>query len=250
MHIVYDYLALPKAAFLGKRVYKKMFFDHADLTAADRRTFTDDINTVTWQYTLKPATLNVNAYRDDERDYGELAIVEVILKDPKRATRIAEQVHRAIPYPLVLLLVQDDTFAISTAHKRASQSEAGAVVAEDLRLTRWMGSTQLADIERDFLESLALSGLPQTDYYALYASWHHRLLALACARLTMRYSIAREPDQQSRQRDRLAACHQLEHEIARLRAEIKQESRFNRQVDLNTRIKALENDFQQAVAEL
>jgi hypothetical protein len=57
---VYEHLALPEAAYLGKRVYKKLFFENAELSAADRRAFTDDVETVTWQYTLKPSTLPVS----------------------------------------------------------------------------------------------------------------------------------------------------------------------------------------------
>lgn len=250
MRIVYDHLALPDAAYLGKRVYKKLFFDNAELSAADRRAFTEDIDAVTWQYTLKPSTLNVNAYRDEERDYPELAVVEVQLRSPNRVTRLAKLIHRAIPYPLFLIFVHKEQFAISTAHKRASKAEAGVVVAEDLRLTRWMNAQALEDVEQAFLGSLTVSELPQRHYYALYAAWHQRVLALACARLSQAFRIPTRPEAQAEQRERLAACHRLEGEIARLRAEIKKETRFNRQVELNTRIKGLEQELRQTVADL
>lgn len=250
MQVVYDHLALPDAAYLGKRVYKKLFFDNAEMSAVDRRTFTDDIDTITWQYTLKPSTLNVNAYRDEERDYPELAVVEAVLRSPKRATRLSELIHRAIPYPLFLVLVHQTEFAISTAHKRTSKAEAGVVVAEDLRITRWMNAKALVDVERAFLDSLAVSRLPQTHYYALYAAWHQRVLALACARLSEAFRVPKGAEEQAQQRERLAICHRLEGEIAQLRAEIKKETRFNRQVELNTRIKGLQEQLRQTVAGL
>lgn len=250
MHAVYDHLALPEAAYLGKRVYKKLFFDNADLSAADRRAFTDDIDRITWQYTLKPATLNVNAYRDEARDYPELAIIEAVLRTPGRAARLAELIHRAIPYPLFLVLINNDDFAVSTAHKRASKAESGIVVAEDLRITRWMHAAALNDVEQAFLDSLAVSSLPQTHYHALYAAWHQRVLALACARLSHAFCVPTQAEHQAEQRERLAACRRLEGEIARLRAEIKKERRFNRQVELNTRIKGLEAELRQTVADL
>jgi len=43
-----------------------------------------------------------------------------------------------------------------------------------------------------------------------------------------------------RRRKRLQACHQLERQIAELRARVKAETQFNCQAELNTRIKALE----------
>lgn len=246
----YDKLGLPDAAYLGKRVYKKLFLENADLSAADRRVFTDDVDTVTWQYTLKPSTINVNAYHDDERDYGELAVVEATLRDSKRVNRLAERIHRAIPYPLLLLLIHEEKFAVSTAHKRASKAETGVTVAEDIRLTNWIDSTAPTHIEQTFLESLALDELPQTDFHALYSAWHQRTIALACARLSGRFHIPSANETRTAQRKRLADCHQLENDIARLRTEIKKETRFNRQVELNTRIKGLEAALRETAAAL
>ena len=44
-----------------------------------------------------------------------------------------------------------------------------------------------------------------------------------------------------RRRKRLQACHQLERQIAELRARIKAETQFNRKAELNTRIKTIED---------
>lgn len=247
---VYDHLALPEAAHLGKRVYKKLFFENAELSAADRRAFTDDVEAVTWQYTLKPGTLPVGVYQDDERDYSELAVIEVELRDTKRAQRLAEIIHRTIPYPLLLILRQNDHLAVSSAHKRASRAERGAVVAEEIQITAWMDVEAPEDVEQAFLESLALRQQPNSDYYALYDGWHQRLLALACARLSGTFRVPSRAEQQRQRRETLTECHRLEGEISRLRAEIKKENRFNRQVELNTRIKQLEKQLQQATAGL
>jgi hypothetical protein len=48
----------------------------------------------------------------------------------------------------------------------------------------------------------------------------------------------------------LQACHQLERQIAELRARINAETQFNRQVELNTRIKAFEDRLKKEVAML
>lgn len=250
MQAVYEHLALPDAAHLGKRVYKKLFFENAELSAADRRAFTDDVEAVTWQYTLKPSTVPVSPYQDDERDYPELAVVEVELREAKRAQRLAEIVHRAIPYPLLLVLVHNDRFAVSTAHKRASRAEQGAVVAEDIQTTRWIDAHAPEAVEQAFLDSLAVGRQPQTHYYALYDGWQQRLVALACARLMGEFRVPSRADQQAKRRETLTECHRLEGEITRLRAEIKKESRFNRQVELNTRIKQLEQQLRQTTAGL
>lgn len=250
MQTLYDHLALPRGAYLGKRVYKKHFFENTGMPAADRKAFTEDIELVTWQYTLKPSTLPISPYQDDERDYPELAVIEVALRAPQRVQRMAELIHRAIPYPLLLVFVHNASFALSTAHKRKNRAEQGAMVAEEVLVTRWIDSSAPEDIEQSFLKNLTVSQQPQAHYFALYSGWHQRVRALACARLSGTFRVVDSAEQQERQRERLAACHQIESEIARLRAAIKKERRFNHQVELNTRIKQLEQQLRQQTAEL
>ena len=45
-------LALPPATHLGKRVFKKLFLERPDVTAADRRAL-DPVTTVTWPHCEK-----------------------------------------------------------------------------------------------------------------------------------------------------------------------------------------------------
>ncbi len=247
----YERLALPAAARLGKRVPKKQFFEHARLGAADRRAFSEDIDAVIWQYTLKPATCAIPPYRDAERDCGEIAVLEARLRAAKRSVRLAELMHRAIPYPVFLILVHEDCLAVSLAHKRASRSGDGSIVAENVQTTDWLPADEPeAPAERAFLDSLALPGLPQTDYYATYAAWQQRLTALACARRTGTFRLSTDAEADTRRHECLASCRELEQEIAALRAQLKRETRFNRQVEFNTRIKRLEQALRDATAEL
>ena len=71
-----DYLQLPEACHLGKRVFKKLFHEHAPLKAADARALRDDVDTIVWQHTLKPTTIAIPAFQDDEREYLEIAVLE------------------------------------------------------------------------------------------------------------------------------------------------------------------------------
>lgn len=244
------YLALPDTARVNKRVAKKLFFEHVELTATDRRAFTEDIEQIHTVCTLTPGNVNVQPFADDDQRYPAIAVFEVTLRANKRAPRLAECIHRAIPDPLLLVISHDSDTALSTAPKRTSRAEAGAIVVEETRLTHWFDPAQPAAIEQAFLDSLALSMLPHTHLYAFYHGWHRRLLALACARLSGQYRIPTQAEGHAAQREQLALCHQLDHDIARLRAAIKKETRFNEQVALNTRIKALETERQAAVAAL
>jgi hypothetical protein len=98
-------LNVPNSCVLNKPLFKKMFQEHADLDAKDKKALKDDVDKIRWLYTLKPSTINIGPYSDDLRDYGELACLHVELNNTKSAERIGQMVNRAIPYPLVIFFV-------------------------------------------------------------------------------------------------------------------------------------------------
>ena len=247
---LYSSLAIPDSCRLGKRVFKKLFHEHATLGVTDKKALREDIDTITWVYTLKPNTIPIHAYRDEEREYDEVAVLQVDLKTLKRTGRIAEIVHRAIPYPLVVVFAFGATCAISLASKRFSQAEKEAIVADDFVMTSWIDLTKLSPLQQAFLDSLAITQLPQTNFSALYAALMDRVIALDCARLSGEYRIRTTVEDRERRRQRLAKCHELETQITDARAMAKRQKQIHRLADLNVEIKRLEDRLAELANEL
>ena len=247
---LYEKMAIPDVCHLGKRVFKKLFHENAKLGATDKKAFREDIDVITWIYTLKPSTIPIRAYEDNQREYHEIAILQVDLKTLNRTSRIAEVIHRAIPYPLVVVFSYKTSYALSLAHKRFSQAEKGAIVAEDFIITEWIDFSAPLPVQQAFLDSLAVSDLPHTHFFGFYSALTDRLVALDCARLTGEYHLETKATKRNVRRDRLAVCHALEIEITGHKAAIKEETQFNRKVDLNLKIKGLEKQLQKITAEL
>lgn len=247
---LYEKMAIPDACHLGKRVFKKLFHDNAKLGATDKKAFREDIEVITWQYTLKSNTISIQAYEDNQREYREVAILQVNLKALNRINRIAEIIHRAIPYPLIVVFTYNTTCALSLAHKRFSQAEKGAIVAEDFLITGWIDLLAPTPIQQAFLDSLAVSALPHTHFFAFYSVFTDRLVALDCARLTGEYRIEPTTTKLRVRRDQLAVCHELEIQIDGHKAAIIKETQFNRKVELNIKMKDLERQYQEITAKL
>lgn len=234
----YAQLGFPDSSLLDKRIFKRMVLEHGDLTAADKRTLSDDVTKLTWKYTLKASTVQVLPYEDAEREYLEVAVIEAVLTSRRRANRIAEMVQRAIPYPVLLVMVEGNGLSISVAHKRFSHAEKGSVVAEGFLRSPWVEGP-LSEVDRAFCDALSMSRLSQVDFYALYRDMVRAVLARMCAELTGNFVLdAGQPETDRRQL--LEQCHQIEREIASLRASISKEERFAEKVELNARIKELE----------
>lgn len=235
----YDQLGLPEASLIDKRIFKRMVLDHGQLTAADKKTLSGEVTRLTWKYTLKASTVQVLPYEDDEREYLEVAVVEVVFRSRGRATRVAEMVQRAIPHPVLLVLVEGAGFGVSVAHKRFSRAEKGTIVAEDHLCSPWMDQLQ-SDTDRAFCKALALKNLSQIDFYALYRSMADAVLGRCCAELTGHFAVG-VGEATTDRKVRLEQCHTLEREIASLRVSIRSEDRFSDKVELNTQIKRLED---------
>lgn len=240
-------LDLPAGSRVDQRVPKKLLLDHGAPTAADKRNINDGIEELIWVAALKPTTIGVPAYRDDVREYLEIAVLRLTLRAAAaRATRLVELVHRAVPYPLLLLTAQADQSGLSAAHIRWSQGEAGNTVLEgDVVSAQYDGGW---DDERGaaFRDALALGGQPRATLYGLYQGWIDTLLALQAARVTGRFAVATDPQHAAIRREALQECARLDAQIARLRASAARENQMARRVELNLELKRVE--MAQAVA--
>lgn len=264
--ILLSLLGFPDASYLGKRIFKKHFFENATLTPADKKSLQDDVGTITWLYTLKPSTIQIKPYSDEQREYLEVSILEITLRSLRNYKRLAEVIHRAIPYPLLLIFAQnsgasideleddensedipretESKVALSVAPKRFSQAEKGAVVVEEFFTTGWIDPEKPSTIEKAFLEDLNLSNLPHTHFLAFYSALMDRFIAFGCASLTGKYRLDNGEISQEARWQQLTLCHELEGKIAKLRATLHKEDQFNQKVELNIQIKQLEKQLQ------
>lgn len=235
-------LAIPKEAMVEQRVPKKLLLEQGAPTAADKRQIQDGIEEITWVAALKPVNIGVPAFRDAVREYLEIAVLTVALRTTAKPPRLIELIHRAIPYPVVLITQFGDTVNLSLAHKRWSQGEAGKVVIEDVRQVAF-NPDRFAAVEASFLASLAVSRLPAADLFALYEGLLARLAALEAARLTGVLTLADSAERAAAVWAGLDTHARLKRDLAILRAKADKEKQVNRRVELNLEIQRLETEL-------
>lgn len=229
---------LPASCRVDQRVPKKLFLENGAPTAADKKTIQAGIDEVRWIATLKPATIGIAAFKDDSRDYSEIALLTVRFRPDAKAPRLTELIHRAIPYPLVLLA--GEPAVLSLSHKRLSLGETGKVVLEgDLHRSAPL-SLGLAGLDT-FLSELPVSRQGATDCLTLYQSWIDRLIALRAASITGTYPLTLSNSRASVVNDALNERDLLLRDIANLRTRAAKEKQLSRRVDLNLRLKDLES---------
>lgn len=233
-------LDLPAGSRVDQRVPKKLLLENGAPTSADKRIISDGIEELLWLAALKPRTIGVPEFRDDVREYLEVAVLRLTLRAAAKATRLVELVHRAVPYPLLLLTEQGEWLGLSAAHKRWSQGESGKTVLEgDVVAAEW-------DAENDgerwpaFYDALALGKQPRTTLYSLYQGWIDTLLALQAARITGAFAVVADAEHAAIRRDAIQECVRLDGEVARLRATAAKEKQMSRRVELNLELKRVQ----------
>lgn len=241
-------LCLPADARVDQRVPKKLLVENGAATAADKRQINDGIEELHWLAALKPATVGVPAYRDDTREYLEIAVLSLTLRAGAKALRLTELIHRAIPYPVFLILAQATDTVISVAHLRWSQGQSGQTVIDGPLVTAALKEEEATTNE--FLASLNVSAQPRQHLHAFYQGWLQLFEAHTAARLTGRYAPTTDSVIGQRRRTALVEHERLTREIAGLRARAAKESQINRRVELNLEVKRLESRLAELASDL
>jgi hypothetical protein len=240
-------LTLPPESRVDQRVPKKLLVERGAPTSSDKRQINEGIEELLWLAVLKPTTIGVPDYRDAVREYLEIAVLSLTLRPAVKAGRLVELIHRAIPYPVLLMTAQSDTLSLSLAHKRLAQNEADKVVLDEAVTACVIGDNPFTD---PFLASLSLEAQPQAHLFALYQGWKECVEALLAAQLTGRFARPSSAESATDRRKALLEHDRLTREIAALRAQAARESQLNRRVELNLEIKRLEAALAQAHADL
>jgi hypothetical protein len=228
----------PSACRVDQRIGKTLFADNGPLTPADRRDFRNEIEEIVCSYILdENHGIMLTPYSDEEHDYTCLAQVDVFLKKPGKAVRIAELCHRAMPYPLIVILHDGDSMMFSMAEKRFSRDGKENVVLEHVTHTDWMPEGALTDFRTaaDFGKNRKLG------FRELYLHYMALLDVLQCAGITGKFKEdGLTPEER---RKLLEDLHQLELKLAEIKAAANKETELSRQVDLNIQAKQIEQEI-------
>lgn len=231
-------LNLPASCALGNTIFKKQFYDNAGLRVADKKLITNNVEKVIWQYCLKPETINIQPYRDEEREYLEVQVIEARLKDNVRYRRIAEIIMLAIPYPMILQLTHGASLMVAAGMPRINLADRQKHTIEEFVYSPWFDGKRLSPQDQDFLTRIQASNLSFTNFYRFYSDFVDQLHLYNAAKLVGKTQKNINPQEARRLSAEIVT---IEKELASLRAQMKKETMFNRKVALNVEIKNMEN---------
>lgn len=244
-------LDLPPGARVDRRVPKTLLVEHGAPTPADRRQVNEAVEALVWVAALKPVTIGMPVFRDEAREYLEIAVLQLTLREPAdgrtaAGARLTELVHRAVPYPVILCVDHLDRdpavptgVSLSAAHKRWSHGEAGKTVLDgDVVVVAWNRPRDEPDGAE--LAALSLSRQPHASMLTVYQGWIDALTAIAAARVTGSLRLPSSPEQAADRQAALAKLEAIGREIDRIRGAARRETQVARQVEMNIKLKAMQ----------
>lgn len=237
---LYESMNIPEACRVGNTIYKKLFYENGAMTSTDKELFTSGIEKIIWKYSFKEENLNVKAFKNEELDYEEIALIEVSLINESKYKRIAEIIHRAIPYPLILIFTFKDKVLINTAYKRINKVDESRNTVEDFVFSYWIDINILKGNEISFIKSIDIMNLSFTNIYKFYCSFVEKVNILNASNVAGDFETLRNKDIQE-VNNLNSQIEELNGEIEKLKIEINKEQHFNKKMDINIKMKKLES---------
>jgi hypothetical protein len=231
-------LAIPDVARVDRRVAKSMLVERGDLTSADRKAIEAGVDRLNWRATLTPKTVGLPALQDDARDYSQMVVMTVVLREGAKADRVAELIHRAIAHPLTLIVEAEGSGRLTVGLKRRHEREAGRVVVERLIVGPTLGQDD--PVESGFLDSLNLAATGAADLWTLHTRWGERVEAFSAAGITGRFRPPVDSQDAERRREALVQYGTAARDLDRLRKRARSERQLNRRITLANEVALLE----------
>lgn len=240
MNRFYEKLNVPKNCIVDNTVFKKAFLENADLLAFDKKIINEHIKKVTWKYCLKPDTINIQPYKSDEREYLEIEIMEVQLNEDSKVKRIAEIIMRAIPYPILLVLVKESQIQLVTGDMRKNLSDSSKVTVEDFSFTGWLNMNN-EDVFRDNLfAELNVSKLSYINFYEMYKDITAKINFYNMSKIKGENIVKSETMSDSDVKICYDKIKSIETEVLSLKSKIKKAGSIKEKVELNMEIVKLQ----------
>lgn len=239
LHRLYEKMNIPKECEVGNTIFKKLFYENANMSTKDKEIFTNHIDKIFWKYSFKEENLNIKSYKTEELDYEEIDLIEVVLKEDKKYKRIAEIIQNNIPYPLILVFIKGDKIILNGAYKRINKADVSKNTVKEYIYTPWISLLSLQDDDEKFLQSLNIRKFSFINIYKFYCSFIDKINIFNAANITGNFDNLKNKDIEEINTLN-TEIENLNMKIKKLREDLKREQHFNKRLDINIKIKNTE----------
>lgn len=232
-----EFLDIPASCEVGNVIFKKLFYENMGLKKVDLDIFIKYVDKIRWYYSLKENNINIKKFKDEKLEYDEIEFINVYLKAPNKLKRLADIIMRTIPYPMVLSFEYGSEIRIFTGHQRINLADSSKNTIEEYIYTDWIDLNNLDECDKALFEDLKIRNLSFTNFYTFYNDIIGAIIKYNASKLSGGISDLSIGDLKIIY-DEIKA---IDYEIDIIQGQIKKETQFNRNVQLNMEIKRLKD---------
>ena len=218
----------PQQAKVDRLIPKNKFYEQGKANTKIEQLFVDQVENIRWAYKLASSTIHLQ----DQEDLKEIQIFRVKSRVEDLDVSILSFIDKLILTPIIFEVVYQDKVKVVATYKRLNQADKTKAVIGQYYASEWLE-------DHDRIE------LPL--YLKLADLYEHFIAQI----LPIASSKDQENDDESvsieLQLQKSQQLESLQKQLDKLKSKLRTEKQFNRKVELNKHIHALESDLNKLV---
>lgn len=211
---------LPSSTLVNRKIPKNKFYEKLQANHHLKELFTEQVESIIWKHKLSKDTIRL----EPKEDIEEIQIFEIHLKEQTYSLDLLRSIDKAIPYPILHILMYEDQAKLAIAYKERNQTDDNRSVVRSYHETDWQP-----------VESIELNILQGLDLKTVYENIIRQLLP-----------IKMKPEMElSAVLERQAQIDKLTQECERLESKLRAEKQFNKKVELNMELQRKRKELNQ-----
>lgn len=211
---------LPSSTLVNRKIPKNKFYEKLHANQHLKELFTEQVESILWKHKLSKDTIRL----EPKEDIEEIQIFEVHLKEQSYSLELLRSIDKAIPYPILHVLMYEGQTKLAIAYKERNQTDDNRSVVRSYHETDWQP-----------VESIELNILQGLDLKAVYENIIRQLLPIKMKPEIELLAVL----------ERQAQIDKLTQECQRLESKIRGEKQFNRKVELNMELQRKRKELAQ-----
>lgn len=181
--LIEDILDIPNEYSIDSYIAKEKFVVYGNLNAKDKNIFKDYVRKIQWCYRFRDDEIRIPSFFNDKRRYGEVEIINIILKDEnlsmsskedyflnqdKKIDRLIDIVFRLITFPQLVVVQYRSYIRLFATHLSVNLVDSSKRTIDDIVSTNWIDTKNIKDIEYTLFNNIQVDNLSHENMYEFY----------------------------------------------------------------------------------
>ena len=243
-----EILKIPKEFEIDSYIAKERLINLGGLNSNDKTILKDYVRQIQWCYRFREDNIRIKPYLSDTRRYGEVEIINVILKDEnitrsssedntfiqdKKIERIVELLFRLITFPELIIVQYKSYIRLFVSHISVNLIDSKKRTIDEIISTNWIDTKNLNELEYALFNNIQLENLSNENFYKFYDSLVESIIRYNGS-LTSGNEVNLSTDRIKEINDEIG---DLNKEIKKLRSQLKKETQPRLMSEINNEIR-------------